>query len=761
MSNDIDKMISEYINDTGLSFEAHPVTIADRKRQRNIINALGTDITRYIIELVTNSDDSYRRMKESAPEEKIIKIELDKDNKNEGGYIISVTDNAEGMAKETLEKKFTSYAGDNAGGPQSNPRGIFGQGGSDVLRMAANDNRLAQIETIKDGVLCICKYCFDKEHPDGNLKTASLDLPEDKLVEFRKERGIPENGTRVSFGVSQLIKFGEKEIESLPEKICVSPYLRYLLNQDNLTVTYKKEGQEEIILSSAKYQFKEENKNTEDKFSFDYEGERINCELRTYINDNKKKDGTQIIVRDEEYRVYDNTMFNHKLDPGARNISGELIIKGFYNFCYKRLNDPVKPEAVINDNRTGFDKDNPFYDALNSNIDPFLIKVIADNRNDAKSISLSDNRQFSNMLKNVNKYCKEAINEEIPLTPGGGLPGDPAPDEAIKFARGTISITKGKQYDLKLIINSNKVSPSERIEISCDSDDKIEFSPDVIQYDEDEIKENGTVTKSVVVKGFELTGNDSVTIKAQVSTWTCTASVYIIESDIHYPKDGFEFYPSTVNCAGTDKHWIKLYVDREVIPIGSIIIVDSDEGIEHVKRIQFSDNKLIEDSSIGVISVRVSGGEIGKKYTITASTQDKTTSALITITEPSKRNPQNSGLISDVKMTSDFGEDDQVFFEPSTRIIYINKKHRINKYLMSRIENCEQYTDLPNSERKYLLDLIAGEIATVLVKEINMRKHNDISFDEDPEESYDKIQHLVQLQKNKIYEVMTPEMLDK
>jgi ribosome-binding factor A len=157
----------------------------------------------------------------------------------------------------------------------------------------------------------------------------------------------------------------------------------------------------------------------------------------------------------------------------------------------------------------------------------------------------------------------------------------------------------------------------------------------------------------------------------------------------------------------------------------------------------------------------VSGGEIGKKYTITASTQDKTTSALITITEPSKRNPQNSGLISDVKMTSDFGEDDQVFFEPSTRIIYINKKHRINKYLMSRIENCEQYTDLPNSERKYLLDLIAGEIATVLVKEINMRKHNDISFDEDPEESYDKIQHLVQLQKNKIYEVMTPEMLDK
>ncbi len=761
MSNDVDKMISEYINDTRLSFEAHPVKIADRKRKRNIINALGTDITRYIVELVTNSDDSYRRMKKSAPKEKIIRIELNKDDNNEGGYIISVTDNAEGMTKETLEKKFTSYAGDNAGGPQSNPRGIFGQGGSDVLRMAANDNRLAQIETIKDGVLCVCNYCFNEENPDGFLMTASFKLSDSELMEFRKDRGIPGNGTRVSFGVSQLIKFEEKEIESLPEKICVSPYLRYLLNQDDLTVTYKKEGREEIILSSEEYQFKEENKNTEDKFSFDYEGERLNCELRTYINDDKKKDGTHIIVRDEEYRVYDNTMFNHKLDPGARNISGELIIKGFYDFCYKRLNDPVEPEAVINDNRTGFDKDNPFYDALNSNIDPFLIKVIADNRNDAKSISLSDNRQFSNMLKNVNKYCKEEINEEIPLTPGSGLPGDPTPDEAIRFARGTISITKGKQYDLKLIINSNIVASSERIEISCDSGDKIEFSPEVIQYDEDEIGENGTVTKSVVIKGLELTGNDSATIKARVSTWTCTASVYVIEGDIHYPKDGFEFYPSTVNCAGTDKHWIKLYVDCEVVPIGSIIIVDSDEGIEHVKRIQFSENKLIEDSPIGVISVRVSGGEIGKKYTVTASTQDKTTSALITITEPSKREPQNNGLISDVKITGEFGEDDQAFFEPSTRVIYINKEHRINRYLMSRIKNSEHYTDLPNGERKYLLDLIAEQVATVLVKEINMKKHNDISFDEDSEESYDKIRRLIQLQKNKLYEVMAPEMLDK
>ena len=63
-----------------------------RKKKRELFDALGDNILRYIAELVTNADDSYKRLGDSAPENKLILIELKKDPKNkEGGYMLSVT----------------------------------------------------------------------------------------------------------------------------------------------------------------------------------------------------------------------------------------------------------------------------------------------------------------------------------------------------------------------------------------------------------------------------------------------------------------------------------------------------------------------------------------------------------------------------------------------------------------------------------------------------------------------------------------------
>ena len=50
-----------------------------RKKRRDIKDALGDDIIRYIVELVLNSDDSYRRMEnrhEVISGDKVIYIEL-------------------------------------------------------------------------------------------------------------------------------------------------------------------------------------------------------------------------------------------------------------------------------------------------------------------------------------------------------------------------------------------------------------------------------------------------------------------------------------------------------------------------------------------------------------------------------------------------------------------------------------------------------------------------------------------------------------
>ena len=65
-----------------------------RYLRRKIKSALGKDILRYIVELVTNSDDSYRRIEKSNPEKvnvpKKIYIRLSSGKRSNDNYIIDV-----------------------------------------------------------------------------------------------------------------------------------------------------------------------------------------------------------------------------------------------------------------------------------------------------------------------------------------------------------------------------------------------------------------------------------------------------------------------------------------------------------------------------------------------------------------------------------------------------------------------------------------------------------------------------------------------
>ena len=81
---------------------------------------------------------------------------------------------------------------------------------------------------------------------------------------------------------------------------------------------------------------------------------------------------------DENYSVFDNTMFDFQNYPSAQVVSGELIIKGLYNLCYEHLN-AEEPDAIVRDNRTGFDTKNSFYIKLNKEIAPKIQEVLNEN----------------------------------------------------------------------------------------------------------------------------------------------------------------------------------------------------------------------------------------------------------------------------------------------------------------------------------------------------------------------------------------------
>ena len=139
-----------------------------------------------------------------------------------------------------------------------------------------------------------------------------------------------------------------------------------------------------------------------------------------YKNENKSNDGTNIIVRDESYSVYDNTMFDFKNSAAAQNLSGELIIEGMYQLCYEHLNRE-QAEAIVYDNRTGFDTRTDFYQELNKVLHPILDKVIKENGKKVSETNLSNNKKFNDALRVLNKYIKTELKDSIGGGPGKGI----------------------------------------------------------------------------------------------------------------------------------------------------------------------------------------------------------------------------------------------------------------------------------------------------------------------------------------------------
>src|SRR5712671_2293566 len=92
--------------------------------------AIGNDLLKGLIELVTNSDDSYARLTEKgAPADGRIEIEIDRrPRKNQ--TLVRIVDFAEGMDQSQMEQCVGGYGEDTSG---QSGRGIFGMGLKDTI----------------------------------------------------------------------------------------------------------------------------------------------------------------------------------------------------------------------------------------------------------------------------------------------------------------------------------------------------------------------------------------------------------------------------------------------------------------------------------------------------------------------------------------------------------------------------------------------------------------------------------------------------
>ena len=127
------------------------VKYSSRAYAQDSAQAMGGDVIRALIELVTNCDDAYG---DSAG---TIKIVVKRSNTKNATVEISVSDSAKGLSPEENERSFTELGAETSGFANgATVRGLFGRGAKDTTWFGKT-----KFESIKNGEYSIVELCRD------------------------------------------------------------------------------------------------------------------------------------------------------------------------------------------------------------------------------------------------------------------------------------------------------------------------------------------------------------------------------------------------------------------------------------------------------------------------------------------------------------------------------------------------------------------------------------------------------------------------
>lgn len=705
--------------------ENEQIVIKDSKRtaKRKQRKTLGSSVVAYIVELVTNADDSYKRLEASGKlpldDVKTIYIEY---KEKKGAPIIAVTDNAEGMNAQRVADVFQRYGGDNAGGDSSASRGIFGQGATDVMINAAMEGKIACLESFKDGEYVKYYFNYDEGSGERKLINKTPSLHASQVASLRSSLFIPANGTKMTFGIpTEIVKFKKG---TLLEEIEGNYSLRYILAQPNRRVVFVR-GNEQKELSSKLYKLDDNKLLVEKTFSFTYDGIELACKLSLFRNPEKMAQGdfaTDILVTDSNQVVFANTMFHFEKNPKAKDISGILVMDGLYKLCKDHLNSE-NPDEIINDDRTGFNEKNDFYKKLVKDyIDKIINQALAEHGASNDVVDISKNKKFRSAIEAINKWMEE---EQKRVIPGGGLRGKTPPSNGLDFGKNKIDITQGVSYSLPIIINTAQIPEDSDIFIDIEGNENgyVSVTPeDVVSYKEEDAKD-GVATKSLTIKGLKVCENDDLVVLTISSlNYQKSIAIRVVEQEVVYPENGIAFDTEEATFTPQGNHKSLVWFDANVIQLGTEIHVSS-EGLNVITpTITLTENMLVTEN-IGKFNVVVADGELGKTYELIASVSGPLEAKQSVKIASQPKDPKGSrGMFSSIKLWPADGDSWQVTFDQKTGTLYINSKHPINIGMMGLLDAIDPNEPKFNpKQQNYLMLLLCEQAAINDVKELENR----------------------------------------
>ena len=484
-----------------------------------------SSIEKALVELITNSDDSYSRLENrgvTVNGKILISYE-----RHQNGAIITVTDHAEGMSFERIISVL-SYGGAHSllAKGEAGGRGYFGRG----MKQAIYGLGHGWIESIYSGVFSRIdlfrgetgEYLFDDWDKGREAKDKDYS---------RMEIPAGSNGTRVTIVVENPLT-NIPYFSSLIKTITNNIYIRDILQRRNVELSNINQAAK--IETSILLRFAEPKSQIligpDTLGSFNYKGTNYSFELTL-----KKASEGELVLRGNERTngllvisgtaVFDCQFFQFENQMGTEYLYGTVK-------CPSLAEMLAQGNAVISDERDGLNMKDPFVlvfsDAVSKMINNFVKnEQLRLSHVDHAVTSKRTQEMIERVLKRMNSIASEELGIILPPGPGTGTYGPFNTGRAAVLRFSTPFYYRKVSHPFHVFMMADKKQLNQEIiTFSYELPESIKVEPSIEALLVSELPKDGRFQ-------FELTGSEigaKGNIKVSAGAYSATCEIVIAEN---------------------------------------------------------------------------------------------------------------------------------------------------------------------------------------------------------------------------------------
>jgi len=554
------------------------ITVDSRAIYQSATRAMQGNIVMALIELITNSDDSYDRL---GIDDRKIYVTYGKQGRYKG--VFSVRDDAAGQSLEELHTNFLKYWKESGLDDSNAQRGYFGKGAKDAL--ACMDD--GQIVSFKDGRFIQCSIFFDDNKEMSYKIVKCCDI----TSALRKKYGVAKNGTVASFIADPQsdAKIKVPQFRLLHSELSNHYLLRKILQRKNTSVTLINKGKKDK--RRLTYACPKGTEILDDSFEIEYEGfdpfiiDMKVARSETPLSQKEAGDTRSggLLVVDNKGVVLDISLFKYDYEDMAKHLFGEVVFHDFRKLLKAN-------EVVLSSERKGLLRDHPLISDFIKQVEKRLNKLIQMEKSRMQRYDVTDaGKEYQKRQKKFTEVLNDIASEVLDFTEDEDfIDPDIKPINGFAFDNPSKNVGVDKNAVFVLRVDTSVVKAGTVVKLRS-TNHTIKF-----QNRHDEIvvpkKQKGSniVTKKITIMGDK--PDESGTIIASTLDHEAKGRVYI-----NAPEDisayGMAFQYEVCSPEPNKTKRVLLLASTKAVQAGDVIKLESDNPQIHISETQI----VVED----------------------------------------------------------------------------------------------------------------------------------------------------------------------